>query len=117
MSHDLPAGLMLDGAALVGESAEGLLASVSRIVICTARDHRQIAASWIQHPHVRVLLKPMQLDDFEGAIGWLAGGETTVKGGCASTTRRPRYGAGRRSSAYSNGLLGSAVGQDVSVGA
>ncbi len=75
LSHDLPAGLMLDGAALVGESAEGLLAGVSRIVICTARGHRQIAASWIQHPHVRVLLKPMQLDDFEGAIRWLAGGD------------------------------------------
>ena len=50
-----------------------MLAGIPRIVICTAREYREIAERWSSHPNVRVLLKPMGLDAFEGAIRWLAG--------------------------------------------
>lgn len=71
----LPDGAMLDGAVLTGPQAEELLQGVPRLVICTGREYREIAERWTVHPHVRVLLKPMTLDAFQGAIRWLAGAE------------------------------------------
>lgn len=45
------------------------------VVICTGRAYQEIAERWTVHPHVRVLLKPMDLELFEDAIRWLAGAE------------------------------------------
>ena len=72
-THDLPSGLMLDGSVLTTAKAETMLEGVPRIVICTGREYASIAEGWTHHPHVRVLLKPMQLDAFENAVRWLAG--------------------------------------------
>lgn len=69
----LPDGAMLDGTILTGSQAEELLLGVPRLVVCTAREYRHIAERWTVHPHVRVLLKPMDLQAFEDAIRWLAG--------------------------------------------
>lgn len=69
----LPDGAMLDGAILTGPRADELLSGIPRIVICTGRDYKEIAERWTVHPHVRVLLKPMDLDAFQDAIRWLAG--------------------------------------------
>ena len=71
----LPDGAMLDGTILTGPQADELLRDVPRIVICTGRDYRDIAERWTVHPHVRVLLKPMELDAFQDAIRWLAGSD------------------------------------------
>jgi len=71
----LPDGAMLDGAILTGPQADELLLGIPRIVICTGRKYREIAERWTVHPHVRVLLKPMTLDAFQGAIRWLAGAD------------------------------------------
>ena len=73
--NPLPDGAMLDGAILTGPQADELLRGVPRIVICTGREYREIAERWTVHPHVRVLLKPMQLDAFQDAIRWLAGAD------------------------------------------
>ena len=72
-THDLPDGLMLDGSVLTTAKAEAMLQGVPRIVICTGREYASIAEGWAQHPHVRVLLKPMSLDVFDKAVRWLAG--------------------------------------------
>jgi CheY-like chemotaxis protein len=69
----LPDGAMLDGTMLVGPQADEILRGIPRIVICTGRDYKEIAERWTVHPHVRVLLKPMELDAFQDAIRWLAG--------------------------------------------
>ncbi len=71
---DLPQGAFLDGA-LLDSSAARYLANISRLVICTARDFREIPEPWSRHPNVRVLLKPFDLPRFEGALRWLAGDE------------------------------------------
>ena len=71
----LPDGVMLDGTLLEGLQAEELLAGIPRIVICTGRTYGEIARPWTVHPHVRVLLKPMNLDAFQDAIRWLAGAD------------------------------------------
>lgn len=71
----LPDGAMLDGTALTGPRAEELLVGIPRIVICTGRAYKEIAARWTVHPHVRVLLKPMGMDEFQDAIRWLAGAD------------------------------------------
>lgn len=73
--NELPDGAMLDGSVLTGPQADEMLSKIPRIVICTAREYRNIAERWSGHPHVRVLLKPMGLDAFEDAIRWLAGAE------------------------------------------
>jgi CheY-like chemotaxis protein len=73
VGQPLPDGAMLDGTVLAGSQADDLLRGVPRIVICTAREYRHIAERWTAHPHVRVLLKPIDLDAFESAIQWLAG--------------------------------------------
>ena len=70
---ELPDGAMLDGSVLAGPQADEMLLGIPRIVICTARDYLDIAQGWTVHPHVRVLLKPMELDAFQNAIRWLAG--------------------------------------------
>ena len=72
-THDLPDGIMLDGAVLTSAKAEQMLEGIPRIVICTGRKYASIAERWTQHPHVRVLLKPMSLPAFELAVLWLAG--------------------------------------------
>ena len=71
----LPDGAMLDGTALTGARAEEMLVGIPRIVICTGRAYKEIAETWTVHPHVRVLLKPMGMDEFQSAIRWLAGEE------------------------------------------
>ena len=71
----LPDGAMLDGTALTGPRAEELLVGIPRIVICTGRGYKEIAERWTVHPHVRVLLKPMGMDEFQDAIRWLAGAD------------------------------------------
>ena len=71
----LPDGAMLDGTALTGPRADELLAGIPRIVICTGRGYNEIAERWTVHPHVRVLLKPMGMDEFQDAIRWLAGAD------------------------------------------
>lgn len=71
----LPDGAMLDGTILTGPHADELLRGIPRIVICTGRDYRDIAERWTVHPHVRVLLKPMGMDEFQDAIRWLAGAD------------------------------------------
>ena len=71
----LPDGAMLDGAILTGPQAEELLQGIPRLVVCTGREYREIAERWTVHPHVRVLLKPMTLDDFQDAIRWLSGAD------------------------------------------
>jgi len=71
----LPDGAMLDGAILTGPQAEEILLGIPRIVICTGREYREIAERWTVNPHVRVLLKPMDLQAFEDAIRWLAGAD------------------------------------------
>ena len=73
-THDLPDGIMLDGSALTSSDARVMLEGIPRIVICTGREYAAIAEGWTQHPHVRVLRKPMRLDAFERAVRWLAGG-------------------------------------------
>jgi hypothetical protein len=72
-AEGLPRGVMLDGSALTGTDAVAILAEVPRIVICTAREYRHIAPTWVAHPNVRVLLKPMDLAAFQAALQWLAG--------------------------------------------
>ncbi|MDQ3688634.1 MAG: hypothetical protein M3406_01085 [Chloroflexota bacterium] len=72
---EMPDGAMLDGSLLTGIQADEMLSGIPRLVICTARDYRDIEARWSGHPHVRVLLKPMELDAFGDAIRWLAGAE------------------------------------------
>lgn len=72
-THDLPDGIMLDGSVLTTSDAAAMLADVPRIVICTGREYASIAEQWTTHPHVRVLLKPMHLQEFEQAVRWLAG--------------------------------------------
>jgi CheY-like chemotaxis protein len=72
---ELPDGAMLDGVVLTEPDAERYLDGIPRIVICTARDYGEIAARWTAHPHVRVLLKPMGLEEFQAAIRWLAGAD------------------------------------------
>ena len=74
-THDLPAGIMLDGSVLSTTDAEHMLTGIPRIVICTGREYASIAENWARHAHVRVLLKPMELDQFEGAIRWMAGAD------------------------------------------
>ena len=81
----LPDGAMLDGTALTGPRAEELLVGIPRIVICTGRAYKEIAERWTVHPHVRVLLKPMGMDEFQDAIRWLAGADD----GSSWSTRRP----------------------------
>ena len=76
-THDLPDGIMLDGSALTSD-AEVMLEDIPRIVICTGRDYADIAERWTRHGHVRVLLKPMELEAFELAVRWLAGAEDDV---------------------------------------
>ena len=71
----LPDGAMLDGTILTGPQADELLRGIPRIVICTGRDYKEIAERWTVHPHVRVLLKPMNLAAFQDAIRWLAGSD------------------------------------------
>ena len=71
----LPDGAMLDGTVLTGPQADELLRGIPRIVICTGRDYKEIAERWTVHPHVRVLLKPMGLNEFQDAIRWLAGAD------------------------------------------
>lgn len=71
----LPDGAMLDGAMLTGPQADELLLGIPRLVVCTGREYAQIAEGWTSHPHVRVLLKPMELDAFQDAIRWLAGAD------------------------------------------
>ena len=73
-THDLPDGIMLDGSALTAD-AEEMLEDIPRIVICTGREYAAIAERWTRHDHVRVLLKPMELEAFELAVRWLAGAE------------------------------------------
>lgn len=77
-THDLPDGIMLDGAVLTTPDAKVLLQEVPRIVICTAREYASIAEGWTHHPHVRVLRKPMRLEAFEQAVRWLAGAADDV---------------------------------------
>ena len=72
-THDLPDGIMLDGSVLTTPAAEVMLEGIPRIVIATGRDYAAIATEWTVHPHVRVLLKPMDLAAFDGAVRWLAG--------------------------------------------
>ena len=72
---NLPDGAMLDGVVLTGLDAERYLEGIPRIVICTGREYLEIAERWTAHPHVRVLLKPMELEAFEDAIRWLAGAD------------------------------------------
>ena len=74
-THDLPDGIMLDGSVLTAADAGELLVDIPRIVICTGREYASIAENWSHHSHVRVLLKPMALGDFELAIRWMAGAE------------------------------------------
>ena len=69
----MPDGIMLDGAVLSTTDAEKMLTGIPRIVICTGREYASIADNWTHHPHVRVLRKPMALEDFELAIRWMAG--------------------------------------------
>ena len=71
----LPDGAMLDGTALTGARAEEMLVGIPRIVICTGRGYGEIAERWTVHPNVRVLLKPMGMDEFQDAIRWLAGAD------------------------------------------
>jgi hypothetical protein len=72
-THDLPTGIMLDGTVLTTSDAEVMLEGIPRIVICTGREYAGIAERWTEHPHVRVLRKPMELGAFEHAVSWLAG--------------------------------------------
>jgi hypothetical protein len=72
-THDLPDGVLADSAVLSAPHAERLLEGIPRIVICTAKRYGEIPVEWETHLNVRVLLKPMQLADFESAIQWLAG--------------------------------------------
>ena len=72
-THDLPDGIMLDGSELTTADAEAMLEGILRIIICTGREYASIAERWTEHPHVRVLRKPMELDAFERAVSWLAG--------------------------------------------
>ena len=81
----LPDGAMLDGTVLTGARAEELLVGIPRIVICTGRGYKEIAERWTVHPHVRVLLKPMGMDEFQDAIRWLAGADDSS----SWPTRRP----------------------------
>ena len=81
----LPDGAMLDGSILTGPQADEMLLGIPRIVICTGRDYVEIAERWTVHPHVRVLLKPMGLEAFQGAIRWLAGADDNS----SWPTRRP----------------------------
>lgn len=74
-THELPDGIMLDGSFLDSAHAEEMLTEIPRIVICTGREYAGIAAKWSHHPNVRVLLKPMELGDFELAIRWMAGAD------------------------------------------
>ena len=71
-THDLPDGIMLDGSVLTTQDAELMLEGIPRIVIATGREYAAIARQWTAHPHVRVLLKPMNLVAFEGAVRWLS---------------------------------------------
>jgi hypothetical protein len=88
----LPAGAMLDGVVLAGPDAERYLEGIPRIVICTGREYLEIAERWTAHPHVRVLLKPMNLVAFQDAIRWLAGADD----GSSWPTPRPKpRGSGR----------------------
>ena len=72
-THDLPDGIMLDGSVLTASDAGAMLEGIPRIVICTGREYASIAQQWTGHRHVRVLLKPMHLPQFELAVQWLAG--------------------------------------------
>jgi hypothetical protein len=74
-THDLPDGLMLDGSLLSTTDAQAMLSGIPRIVICTGREYASIAETWTHHPSVRVLLKPMTIDNFELAIRWMAGAD------------------------------------------
>ena len=88
----LPDGAMLDGVVLAGPDAERYLEGIPRIVICTGREYLEIAERWTAHPHVRVLLKPMNLVAFQDAIRWLAGADD----GSSWPTPRPKpRGSGR----------------------
>jgi hypothetical protein len=71
-THNLPDGIMLDGS-LTAPDAPAMLEGIPRIVICTGRQYASIARHWTAHPHVRVLLKPMHIEEFERAVRWLAG--------------------------------------------
>ena len=66
---------MLDGSFLDAADAEEMLTGIPRIVICTGREYTRIATKWSHHPNVRVLLKPMELGDYELAIRWMAGAD------------------------------------------
>jgi len=74
---DLPQGAFLDGAVL-NSSAARYLVNIPRLVICTARDFGEISELWTGHANVRVLLKPFDLEEFDGALRWLAGGENVT---------------------------------------
>ncbi len=69
----LPDGAMLDGVVLSNQETERYLASIPRIVICTGHQYAEIAERWTQHEHVRVLLKPFGIKEFDKALRWLAG--------------------------------------------
>lgn len=69
----LPDGAMLDGVVLSNQETERYLASIPRIVICTGHQYAEIAERWTQHQHVRVLLKPFGIKEFDKALRWLAG--------------------------------------------
>lgn len=88
----LPDGAMLDGVVLSHSESERFLTGVSRIVICTGLEYAQLRARWTQHPHVRVLLKPFQLDDLDAALRWLAGGDEEI-GWQAQPRRSPEASA------------------------
>ena len=74
-THDAPAGIMLDGIVLETPYAAALLGDIPRIVIATGRAYRNLSTAWTHHDHVRVLLKPMSVADFELAVRWLAGSD------------------------------------------
>ena len=88
----LPDGAMLDGTILTGPQADELLRDIPRIVICTGRDYKEIAERWTVHPHVRVLLKPMDLDAFQDAIRWLAGSDDSSSWPTPKPTPKPTPG-------------------------
>jgi hypothetical protein len=74
-THGLPDGIMLDGVIFETARARELLDGIPRIVIATGRTYQSLATEWTHHDNVRVLLKPMSLEDFELAVRWLAGAQ------------------------------------------
>jgi hypothetical protein len=47
---------------------------------CTGREDASIAGRWTEHPHVRVLREPVELDAFEQALSWLGGAADDTSG-------------------------------------